>query len=222
MGAGASVPERLTRDDAKQLVGGDGALWLDAWDDRFVAEPKTVSKAAALRVWAKAERGSKALGGSAAFKKSVATAVGAYDAARPLVAGAAAVDEALRLEPADHSETLSSLRRARMRGTREWLVADVEASVIARAREPKQATARRRSKPGSPTAPRRSSAGSGARRARASPSRWPWSSTAARSGAARPRGTSAATTTPRARRRGGSSRRSPRSSARACRASASG
>mmetsp|Transcript_8519 Transcript_8519/g.29115 ORF Transcript_8519/g.29115 Transcript_8519/m.29115 type:complete len:212 (+) Transcript_8519:57-692(+) len=127
MGAGASVPERLTRDDAKQLVGGDGALWLDAWDDRFVAEPKTVSKAAALRVWAKAERGSKALGGISAFKKSVATAVGAYDAARPLVAGAAAVDEALRLEPADHSETLSSLRRARMRGTREWLVADVEA-----------------------------------------------------------------------------------------------
>ena len=126
MGAGSSVPERLTRDDAKQLVGGDGALWLDAWDDRFVAEPKTVSKAAALRVWAKAERGSKALGGSAAFKKSVATAAGAYDAARPLVAGAAAVDEALRLEPADHSETLSSLRRARMRGTREWLVADVD------------------------------------------------------------------------------------------------
>ena len=60
MGSAASAPgapsERLSIDEARALLP-DGRAWRDSWDLRFtsvgIAEPKTVGRATALRVWAK-------------------------------------------------------------------------------------------------------------------------------------------------------------------------
>ena len=76
MGSGASIPERLSLDDAKALVPSES--WVDAWEQTYfvggdgaVAEPKTVSRAKAERLWAKAERGVAALS-QPGFERSVA------------------------------------------------------------------------------------------------------------------------------------------------------
>lgn len=121
MGSAASAPgapsERLSIDEARALLP-DGRAWRDSWDLRFtsvgIAEPKTVGRATALRVWAKEERASKR------FEVEVracpaAPAADAADAARPAVAPGAFDFEALIAEKAGQH----------LAGTREWVFAGV-------------------------------------------------------------------------------------------------
>ena len=132
MGSGASIPERLSLDDAKALVPSES--WVDAWEQTYfvggdgaVAEPKTVSRAKAERLWAKAERGVAALS-QPGFERSVAGPP-AYESDRVLPR-CGDVDPGSGVGPLRPLEFERTVRRhldAHLDGTREWIAATFEA-----------------------------------------------------------------------------------------------
>ena len=132
MGSGASIPERLSLDDAKALVPSES--WVDAWEQTYfvggdgaVAEPKTVSRAKAERLWAKAERGVAALS-QPGFERSVAGPP-AYESDRVLPR-CGDVDPGSGVGPLRPLEFERTVRRhldAHLDGTREWVAATFEA-----------------------------------------------------------------------------------------------